>query len=133
MIYRILDAETSCRIKNIRKRVSCVWLKTLLYIRVWHQRGCFIESCGTFYVNQKSKENLSDLFRTTLIKIPVIWHVMSCQLLNSYWSLHDCCTLMMEAIRPFETPVTIYRRHDVTSQNTCNVVTSQWKLQISQN
>lgn len=76
---------------------------------------------------------LSELFWTTLIKIPVIWHVMSCQLLNSYWSFHDCCTLMMEAVHPFETSVTIYRRYGVTSQNACKVITSQWKLQISQN
>jgi len=51
MIYRILDAKTSCRITNIRKTVSCVWLKTLLYICVWHQRHASLKAAEQFYVN----------------------------------------------------------------------------------
>jgi len=104
MIYRILDVETSCRITDLRKRVSfvCDW-------KHWYAFACYTNGDASFiaveyfYVNQKSKESLSELFWTTLIEIPVIWHVMSCQLLNSYWSLQDCCTLIMEAVRPFET------------------------------
>jgi len=42
MTYFEFDA--SWQMTNTRKRLCCLWLKTSLYIGVYHQWGCFVES-----------------------------------------------------------------------------------------
>jgi len=36
--WPILEYETNCQVINIRKRVSCMWLKTSVRIQLWHVR-----------------------------------------------------------------------------------------------
>jgi len=41
LIMTLLEVATCCQIINIRERVSCLWVKTALFIWVLHQWGCF--------------------------------------------------------------------------------------------